>query len=72
MVYETRLRSVVKTLIWYTLGLGIIFCISFALTQNAWISLMTGLTYIPIRMIIYYIYERIWTHIKWGRNVHNL
>ncbi|MBE0453267.1 DUF2061 domain-containing protein [Roseovarius autotrophicus] len=64
---ETRMRSIVKAVIWNMIGLTVMALVGFAVTD----SLMAGGTMAVINSVIgfatYLIYERIWAHVHWGR-----
>ena len=55
---ENYTRSFVKGFIWELIGLVIIYI----LTQ----SVSTSLGYVSIRIVLYFVYDRIWKYIKWG------
>lgn len=64
---ETHTRSVVKAIIYRVIIIISIFVIAYATTRRlADTASITGLTAIS-GTIIYYIYERVWSRIKWGR-----
>ncbi|SMY08761.1 DUF2061 domain-containing protein [Flavimaricola marinus] len=65
---ESRKRSVIKAVIWNLLGLLIMAIVGFAMTG----SLSTGGTMALINaalgLTMYFLYERLWAGIRWGRN----
>ena len=64
---DTPIRSVVKTVSWRLTGSGATFLIAFILTGNFAIAGVIGITQMISNSILYYIHERVWTNIKWGR-----
>ena len=65
---ETRLRTLVKALIWNLIGLTVMSLVGYIMTGSwglggtiAVINALSGLT-------MYFLYERIWAHIGWGRH----
>lgn len=56
---STKIRSFVKGLIWEIGGVVILWFI----TKNLSISI----TYIILRIVLYWFYERFWKKIKWGK-----
>ena len=64
---ESKKRSLVKLLSWRVIGLIIWPIVSYAITGD-WIMtgwLTAGFLFMTI---FYYIHERIWDKIKWGRD----
>ena len=66
---ETRVRTIVKAVIWNLIGLIVMAVVGFLLTGSwgvggamAMINAVTGLT-------TYIVYERVWANIRWGRHV---
>lgn len=64
---ETRLRSLVKAIGWRILsflGTVAILCIY---GNPTWEAILQAFTISLGAIALYYIYERIWLRIKWGR-----
>ncbi len=72
MALESNIRAWVKSFVWRLLGIIILGTISWAITDS-WkeMSLIT-LIFHSIRVILYYIHERVWERISWGRVKHPL
>lgn len=70
--FETHSRAWVKSIIWRLVGIVILGGISWAITHS-WreMSLITILFH-SIRVVLYYLHERIWERIHWGRIKHPL
>jgi uncharacterized membrane protein len=64
---DTKKRSLLKSLTWRAIGILILSVIAFSIT-NDWKE-MTGITLLfhSIRFVLYYLHERIWEHITWGK-----
>jgi uncharacterized membrane protein len=64
---ETHSRSLVKAIIYRIIIIISIFVITYATTKRiADAASITGLTAVS-GTIIYYLYERVWSRISWGR-----
>jgi uncharacterized membrane protein len=69
---ETHKRSMVKSLTWRIVGIVMLGAIAYAVTRD-WKEMgIITLIFHSVRMILYYVHERIWLRIKWGRNRHPL
>jgi len=69
---ETHARAWVKSIVWRILGIAILGVIAWLVTHS-WKE-MTIITIIfhGVRVILYYVHERIWELISWGRIKHPL
>jgi uncharacterized membrane protein len=65
---ETNKRSIVKTVTWRITGSTATFLIAYLMTGDLSIAGVIGITQLISNTILYYIHERIWNLIKWGRN----
>lgn len=72
MAFETHARAWIKSIVWRLFGIVILGIISWVITHS-WkeMSLITSLFH-GIRVILYYIHERVWEKIGWGRVKHPL
>jgi uncharacterized membrane protein len=66
-VIDSPIRSLVKTVSWRLTGSGATFLIAFIMTGNFAIAGIIGITQMVSNSILYYIHERLWNNIKWGR-----
>lgn len=64
---ETNTRSIVKCISYRFLGSAVTCLIAFILTGNTSISLGVGLFDLVSKLICYYIHERIWNFIPFGK-----
>ncbi len=69
---ETHKRSIVKSLTWRVIGIVLLGGIAYAVTHD-WreMSIIT-IIFHSVRMVLYYIHERIWLKVDWGRIRHPL
>lgn len=64
---ETVKRTTVKTISWRLTGSGATFLISYAMTGNLIASGSIAIVQMISNTILYFIHERIWNKIHWGR-----
>jgi uncharacterized membrane protein len=57
---ESHKRSIVKAITWRVIATVIAYL---------WVGLEAAIIINIIQTIAYYIHERIWVHIKWGRHI---
>ena len=69
---ESRTRSWVKSIVWRIIGIFLLGAIAYAVTGN-WeqVSIIT-LIFHTVRIVLYYVHERIWDRVSWGRALHPL
>jgi uncharacterized membrane protein len=65
---ETHARSIAKAVSYRILGSAITAFIFFALTGKATLSLGAGALDVVLKIGAYFVHERIWTHISFGRS----
>ena len=64
---EKAYRSVVKTISWRTIGTLDTIIISYFITGNLTMALSIGTVEVFTKMVLYFVHERIWNKIKFGR-----
>lgn len=64
---ETGLRSLVKTISWRFTGSFATFTISYLILGDFTIASSIAIVQIVANTILYFIHERIWNKIQWGR-----
>ena len=63
---DSHPRSIAKALTWRTLGSIDTFVLSWIITGNfVWAGSIASLE-VFTKMVLYYLHERGWSHIKWG------
>lgn len=67
---DRAVRSLVKTISWRITGSGATFTISYIVSGNFIIAGSIAVVQLISNTILYFIHERIWNKIKWGRNEH--
>lgn len=64
---ETSVRSIVKTISWRITGSGATFAISYAVLGDFTISGTIAVIQLTFNTLLYFVHERIWNKITWGR-----
>ncbi len=65
---ETRRRSVVKALIWNVMGLVMMTLVGLIATGSVAVGGVVALVNTAIGLTLYFVYERVWAGISWGRH----
>lgn len=65
---ETRRRSVLKALVWNLLGLATMSLVGLVATGSATLGGTLALVNTAVGLVMYLVYERIWSGIRWGRH----
>ena len=66
-MYETHTRSVVKSLLWRVIATLISVCMAYLFTGSVTTAAEISLSGAAISIGIYYLHERVWDSIHWGR-----
>ncbi len=64
---ESHTRSIAKAVSWRVTGSLDTFIISFAITGHAGLAGAIAGTEVLTKIVIYYLHERLWTLVSWGR-----
>jgi len=64
---ETKKRSLAKTIIWRVVATLITWAVAYVFTGSIVGSLEITLWAAGLSMLAYYIHERIWNKINWGK-----
>lgn len=64
---ESKLRSLAKTITWRISGSGATFLIAWLISKQWEIAGTIAVIQLIANTILYYIHERIWTHINWRK-----
>ena len=68
IVMDSRKRTFVKTLLWRFIASGTTMVVVFVLSGNVVLGLTAAAIGIPLKLIMYYFYERFWmTTVEWGK-----
>ena len=68
---ENRSRTIFKTLSWRLLATSTTLILVYIFTQNLVISTSISIVEIVVKTIVYYLHERIWDKINFGRKNSN-
>jgi len=66
-VKVTKTRSFVKAISWRTIGTADTFILAFLITHKAVTAVSIASLEVLTKTILYYMHERGWNKIKWGR-----
>ena len=64
---ESPIRSIIKTISWRIIATGTTIIIAYLFTGDTETALQIGSAEVIIKLVIYYIHERAWTNVKWGK-----
>jgi uncharacterized membrane protein len=64
---DTASRSIAKTISWRLTGSFATFGISYLITGDLTISSSIAVIQITVNTLLYFLHERIWNKIRWGR-----
>lgn len=67
---EKRVRSVAKTMSWRIVATSTTILLVFLFTRDFVISASVGSIEVLAKTVIYYVHERIWNILDFGREVH--
>lgn len=63
----TRLESLIKSIVYRLFGTITTFVIAFLFTRELFISSAIAIFEMVAKTALYYIYERFWNKVSWGR-----
>lgn len=66
-VSEQPKRSIAKSLSWRAIGTLDTIIISWIITGTLTLAFSIGLVELGTKMVLYFLHERMWNSIKWGR-----
>ena len=64
---ETHKRSLIKTITWKVVSIIIAWLVAYFLTDNYETAIKITIIGSLLGLIWFYVHERIWCHIDWGR-----
>lgn len=68
MTHDTPGRSLVKTISWRITGSGATFLISYVVLGDVTVSGTIAAIQLTFNTLLYFLHERVWDKITWGRN----
>lgn len=69
---EYRTRSILKAISWRCIATFATISIVFVFTKKLILALEIGLVEVTAKIIFYYLHERMWGRVKWGKLKHPL
>jgi len=67
MIYDSPIRSLVKGISWRLFASVDTFMLAFVITGKALIAAPLALSEIITKLVLYFLHERLWNIITWGR-----
>lgn len=67
MFQETKTRSIIKSIIWRVVATLLTWGVVYFFTGSVRGSLEITLWAAGLSMVLYYIHERVWNKINWGK-----
>lgn len=64
---ETHARSVVKAFSWRAVATATTMALVFIFTGSLTVSLGVGVADVTSKLVFYYIHERVWNQVDWGK-----
>jgi len=65
---DTRMRSWTKSMTWRVMGIFILMGLGYLFTGNLAEASLITLSFHALRVVLYYVHERAWEHVEWGRS----
>lgn len=72
MSSEYRKRAVIKAVTYRGLGTLVTMSVIFVFTGELMLSIGAGVVEVVAKMTFYYLHERLWERISWGKHKHPL
>lgn len=67
---ETQYRSIAKSISYRVLSVTVDYIVAYLFTRNVALSAGIVLFVDFYSTVLYYLHERLWAHIHWGRKAH--
>lgn len=64
---STKQRSFSKSLTWRLIAVVSSFVVAYTLTKDIYFSINITIVSNVVNFILYYLHERIWLKVRWGR-----
>ena len=64
---ESRKRSLAKAITWRIIVITVLTAVTWLFTSDAQVTVSIVIVANTINVIVYYIHERLWERVKWGR-----
>jgi len=69
---ERRMRTIVKAVTWRATATLITAGLVYAFTRRLSLAAQVGILELVLKILAYYLHERIWGRVSWGRPKHPL
>ena len=69
---EYRKRSIVKAICWRAIATLTTMLVVFIFTRQLTLAVGIGAVEVVAKLLFYYLHERTWNHIRWGKPQHPL
>lgn len=66
---DSHKRTILKAILWNLLGLVMMLVVGFVATGSLTLGGSIALVNTALGMVCYFLYERCWAQVGWGRNV---
>ena len=66
---EFRSRSIIKAVTWRVIATTTTMVLAYAATGDLKIAGAIGVADVIIKLFFYYLHERAWGHLEWGKHV---
>ena len=66
-VFETQRRSIAKSISWRIFAAIITGCVVYGMTGKSEFAAKVGLIDTLVKLLIYFLHERVWNRINYGR-----
>ncbi len=67
MTNDTKTRTILKALSWRMLGTATTIVVAWVITGEIKVAAGLGITDALIKLVLYYLHERVWLHVWFGR-----
>ncbi len=64
---NTHKRSILKAMIYRSGGIAVLAIVTWIFTHDIIQVTTVTITYHLVSVVGYYIYERVWEHVRWGK-----
>ena len=64
---DSHARSLVKSISWRVIAFFVTLVVVYAITEEATLSIKVAAIANLVKTILYYLHERIWNRLHWGR-----
>ena len=66
---ELRSRSVIKALTWRFIATSTTMALAYAATGDLKLAGAIGIADVIIKLFLFYVHDRAWGHIAWGKSI---